>query len=563
MKTAGVSPAKATSVRRVAAGWTEGCAQRGGPKQERRKTMATGAELTYTTASAIDMANAIFGPGVTVQSATYTGQASSAAIYSNGQLAPGVVPSNTGVILSTGLAASFTQSNGDPNRSAGTSADTSGPNNNALFNALAGTNTFDASFLDVTFVPNGNMMTMQFVFGSEEYPEYINSQFNDIVGVWVNGVSVPMTVNGGTASVNNINGATQQNLFVNNQTDAYNTEMDGFTVTLSLSIPVTAGVANTIRIGIADVGDSGFDSNLLIAGDSIQTSIIAVDDAETMGPNGTRVLRVLDNDTTSVGSLVITHINGQPVVAGQTITLPSGEQIRLNADGTFTAIANGTVETQSFTYTVSNGQGGTDIGLVTLSMIPCFVAGTRIATPMGEVAVEALQPGDLVLTRDDGPQPLRWIGRRTVPAVGRMAPIAIAGGALGDHGALQVSPEHRVMLTHSLAEMLFGEPEVLVPAKMLVNDTTIRPCPGGTVDYVHLMFDRHQVIWSEGLETESFFPASQSLGALDCDALAELCAIFPELDPKTGEGYGPAARRVLKGFEVQVMMGPGTLDAAA
>jgi hypothetical protein len=77
------------------------------------------------------------------------------------------------------------------------------------------------------------------------------------------------------------------------------------------------------------------------------------------------------------------------------------------------------------------------------------------------------------------------------------------------------------------------------------------------------MFDRHQVIWSEGLETESFFPASQSLGALDCDALAELCAIFPELDPKTGEGYGPAARRVLKGFEVQVMMGPGTLDAAA
>lgn len=527
--------------------------------------MATGAELTYnTSASALDMANAIFGAGVTVVSASYTGQNTSSAIYSNGQLAPGVVPSNTGVILSTGLAASFTQSSGDPNRSASTTTDTSGPNNNAWFNALVGgASTYDASFLDVTFVPSGNMMTMNFVFASEEYPEYINSNFNDVVGVWVNGVSVPMTVNGGTASVNNINGATQQNLFVDNQSDQYNTEMDGFTVTLSLSIPVTAGVQNTIRIGIADVGDAQYDSNLLIAGDSIQTAVIALDDAETMGPNGTRVLRVLDNDSASTGSLVITHVNGQPVVAGQTITLPSGEQITLNADGTFTAVANGTVETQSFTYTVSNGQGSSDVGLVTLSMVPCFVAGTRIATPGGAVPVEELQPGDLVLTRDEGAQPLRWIGRRRVAATGAFAPIAFAAGALGAHGALMLSPEHRVLLTSSMAELLFGEAEVLVAAKHLVNDRTIRRRPGGEVDYLHLMFDRHQVIWSEGLASESFLPGGQALGALERDVLAELCALFPELDPESGAGYGPAARRVLKAFEARVMMGDMLVNAAA
>lgn len=526
--------------------------------------MATGAELTYTTsATAMDMANAIFGDGVSVVSASYSGAASSSAVYSNGHLAPGVVPSSTGVILSTGRVSDFTQSSGDPNRASGTSTNTTGVDNNAQFNTLAGATTYDASWLDVTFVPSGSMMTMRFVFASEEYPEYINSQFNDVVGVWVNGVSVPMTVNGGTASVNNINGATQQNLFVNNQTDAYNTEMDGFTVTLSLSIPVTAGVQNTIRIGIADVGDATYDSNLLIAGDSIQTAVIAADDTETMGPNGERILRVLDNDSTTVGALVITHINGQAVVAGQTITLPSGEQITLNADGTFTAVANGTVETQSFTYTVSNGQGGTDVGMVTLSMIPCFVAGTMIAVPGGHVAVEALRPGDLVLTRDEGAQPVRWIGRRRVAAEGRFAPISFAAGALGEHEPLCLSPEHRVLVQATLAEMFFGEAEVLVAAKHLVNDRTIRALPGGEVEYLHLMFDRHQVIWAGGLPCESFFPAKQSFSALERDALDELLAIFPEIDPETGAGYGPAARRVLKGFEAQVMMDGMMVNRAA
>ena len=126
-----------------------------------------------------------------------------------------------------------------------------------------------------------------------------------------------------------------------------------------------------------------------------------------------------------------------------------------------------------------------------------------------------------------------------------------------------LSPEHRVLLTSSMAELLFGEAEVLVAAKHLVNDRTIRRRPGGEVDYLHLMFDRHQVIWSEGLASESFLPGGQALGALERDVLAELCALFPELDPESGAGYGPAARRVLKAFEARVMMGDMLVNAAA
>jgi len=517
--------------------------------------VATGSELSYTTnASAMAMANAIFGSGVTVNSASYSGPSNSSAIYSGGSRAPGVVPSDSGVILSTGNVADFTQKNGDPNRSTGTSTDTSGANNNAQFNAIAGTNTYDAVWMDVNFTPTGNMMTMSFVFASEEYPEFINSQFNDVVGVWVNGTHVPITVGNGATSVNNINGNTQQNLFVSNTNDAFNTEMDGFTITLSLTMPVNPGVINSIRIGIADASDAAYDSNLLIAADSVQTTVIAMDDAVNLSPFGSKTLNVLANDIgPSGGTLTITHINGVAVTAGSIVTLTSGQTVKLNADGTFLITGDGQVEVKDFTYTITDSSGQSDIGFVKINSIPCFVAGTGILTPSGEVAVETLTPGDLVMTQDDGPQPLRWIGRRVVEAVGAFAPIHIRANTFGRHRDLMVSPFHRVLIRDSLAELLFGEAEVLVAAKDLVNDHSVRAVPGGRVDYVHLLFDTHQVVFSEGLATESFLPGPQTTSLFEAEVLAEISAIFPEFDLHTGKGYGPAARRTLRAYEVQVL----------
>ena len=516
--------------------------------------MATGAELTYNiNATALQMANSIFGDGVTVTAATYTGANNSSAIYTNGQLSPGVVPGTSGVILSTGNAADFTQSNGDPNRAAGTSTDTSGQNGVAQFNTVAGAQTFDASYMDVTFVPTGNVMTMQFVLSSEEYPEYANAQFNDVVGIWINGNFVSLSVGSGVAGVTNINGTNQPNLFVDNTGDQFNTEMDGFTMTLSLTIPVNPGVANTIRIGIADTGDATYDSNLLIAADSVQTVLVARDDAVTMTRSESETINVLGNDAHTAGTLVITHINGVPVIAGQTITLPSGQQVTLNANGTFTIKGDGQTEAPSFTYTVRDGLGHTDTAIVTITQAPCFTIGTLIRTPRGQMAVEDLQPGDLVDTLDDGPQPLRWIGQRTVAASGSMAPIRIRAGTFGAHGTLLVSPQHRILVRDSLADLLFGEPEVLVAAQDLVNNRSVRRCEGGQVTYVHLLFDRHQVIWSEGLASESYLPGPQTQSHLDRPLLDELRALFPEMAGSAGAGYSPAARRTLRRFEAQVL----------
>lgn len=527
--------------------------------------MVAASELSINTnASAMAMANAIFGDGVTVTGASYSGSSYSSGIYTGGETtSPGVVPGDEGVILSTGRASDFTNSTGQANHRGNTSTNTGGQNNHPDFNALAGTRTYDASYIDVDFIPTGDTMTMQFVFSSEEYPEYSSSVYNDAVGVWINGQLVPMVVGDGSTSVGNVNHNENINLYNDNTASQFNTEMDGFTVTMTLTIPVNAGEVNSIRIGIADVADNRYDSNLLIAGDSVQTTLIAEQDTITQGVNTTKTLDLLGNDiNNTAGTLEITHINGIAVSAGDSVTLATGHVITVNGDGTIDIETDDDPETVNFTYEVAAVDGGnnvlqTDVGFVTVETIPCFVAGTLIQTETGEVPVEQLKEGDSILTKDDGPQPLRWIGRRTVEATGKFAPIEISAGALGQHDRLLVSPQHRILIGDSLAELLFGEAEVLVSAKDLVNDHTIRPREGGAVEYVHLLFDRHQVIFSAGLATESFLPGPQTTKLFEKDIVDEITAIFPELDPETGNGYSPAARRTLRAYEAQVLIAEG------
>lgn len=518
--------------------------------------MPSATELSINNgAGAVTMAETIFGDGVTVVGASYTGDNRSSGTYSGGDTtSPGITPGDTGVILSTGRTHNFTHSTGQTNQNSNTSTNTRGENNNADFNAAAGTNTYDASYLDVDFIPTGDTMTMQFVFSSEEYPEYVNSLYQDFVGVWVNGTQVELTIGDGDADPGNVNSSNNENLYVDNTSDQYNTEMDGFTVTMTLTMTVIPGVVNSIRIGIADVSDSSYDSNLLIAGDSIQTVLIANDDVAHLTADQTKTVDVLANDTTTSGnSLTITHINGVAVSTGDTVVLNTGQSITLNADGTLTLVGDGTDENFNFTYMIDDGINS-DTGFVNVSSIPCFVSGTMILTPEGEVPVESLRAGDLVMTQDEGAQPLRWIGQRQVVATGDFAPIRISANTFGKHRELMVSPLHRVLIRDVVAELLFGETEVLVAAKDLVNDHSVRRVEGGMVEYVHILFDRHQVVISEGLETESFLPGPQTTKSLEARIVHEICTIFPELDPDTGVGYGAAARRTLRGYEARLLL---------
>ena len=228
--------------------------------------MATATELPINTGTtALDMANEIFGSGMDVNTATYSGDADSSGTYSNGDaVSPFTTPGDTGVILSTGNAIDFTNSDGstNTNQSGGTSTNaTGGIDGDADFNALAIGSSFDATFLEITFTPTGNTITLDFVLSSEEYPDFVNTQYNDVIGVWVNGTLATVSVGDGTASISNINSGETQNIFNDNLADQFNTEMDGFTVTLTFVAPVTPGAINTLKVGVADVGDSGYDTN--------------------------------------------------------------------------------------------------------------------------------------------------------------------------------------------------------------------------------------------------------------------------------------------------------------
>lgn len=520
--------------------------------------MVSATELPIdTSASAMDMAESMFGSGIEIVSATYTGAKAASGIYSNGDtVAPELTPSDTGVILSTGKATDVTNSWGSANQSASTTTQL-GTAGDSDLTQLAGMKTYDAAVFEASFIPDGDTLTMQVVFSSEEYLEYVNSGFNDAVGIWVNGVKAELTVGTGDITIDNINNVSNSNLYLNNpaSTDPYNTEMDGLTVTLTLKAPVNAGEVNTIKIGIADAGDSKYDSNLLIAGDSIQCALIAGDDVITVeGDSGT--FDLLANDVSHTGAtLTITKINGQDVVAGQTITLPSGEEVTLNADGTVTVHSDGDDETNTFTYEVTDSDGNTDTAFVKMTTVPCLVAGTLVATPAGLVAVEDLQPGDLVMTRDDGAQPLRWIGRATRAAEGRDAPVVIEAGALGEHDRVELSQNHRVLLRSARAELLFGESEILVKAKDLLNDKTVRlRRDGSAVTYVHLLFDRHQIINGNGLDSESYHPGDETLASFDPDTRDELLRLMPEVAEQGAQAYGPAARMALKSYESRALL---------
>ncbi len=195
-------------------------------------------------------------------------------------------------------------------------------------------------------------------------------------------------------------------------------------------------------------------------------------------------------------------------------------------------------------------------------IIICFTPGTRIATQTGEVAVESLKPGDRVFTRDNGIQPVRWVGRRDLSAGDMKAnpdfhPVLIRKGALGKglpERDMVVSPQHRMLVTSDLAEVMFQEREVLLAAKHLTGLDGVDQVAANAVSYLHLMFDQHEVVLADGAWSESFQPGDRSLKGIGQEQRDEVLSLFPDLETLAGiDAYG-AARLSLKRHEAELLV---------
>ncbi|MCQ0969878.1 Hint domain-containing protein [Paracoccus sp. TK19116] len=242
-----------------------------------------------------------------------------------------------------------------------------------------------------------------------------------------------------------------------------------------------------------------------------------------------------------------------PLTPPQTLNLDLGA---LSGNPLTAGIAAG-VQTALNTAIITLDADGT--GTITVDdALPCFTAGTMIATADGPRAVDELKAGDMVVTKDRGLQPIRWIGSRKLTtrmlaANPGIRPIRIAAGALG-HGKpereLLVSPQHRILVNSKIAINMFGTSEVLVAAKQLLSlDGVDYATDLQEVEYVHFMFDTHEVVVSNGAESESLYAGPQALKSLDTNALRELVAIFPELGQHTLQRRPAGARRLLTGRE--------------
>ncbi|GIX13944.1 MAG: hypothetical protein KatS3mg118_1903 [Paracoccaceae bacterium] len=180
--------------------------------------------------------------------------------------------------------------------------------------------------------------------------------------------------------------------------------------------------------------------------------------------------------------------------------------------------------------------------------VPCFTPGTLIMTPRGPVAVERLRPGDPVLTADDGPQPILWVGRQTLEVRAEaQRPVILPAGAVGNRRPLMVSAQHGFLTR------ITGE-EALIRARHLIGRLPgVRWAHGvRRVTYLHLLLPRHQLILAEGALTESFYPGPVGVGGLPADQRAALFGTLPglaRLAPGISAedcGYGPRARPLLR-----------------
>ena len=273
-----------------------------------------------------------------------------------------------------------------------------------------------------------------------------------------------------------------------------------------------AGIGTTINLqggGTLDVGSSLVSLGLLNALHLTGTN------NELLFSNPS-LLSGLDLSGTGFGSTDSIGLSGADSITGQTYDATTGQLAITTSSGIEIVTLPTGLDPVDFSITQTSAAS-------VLTYTACFARGTRVDTPSGNVAVEDLAPGDLVTLARGGSAAVGWIGhRRMRPSLAEdpasIAPVRVAEGALGDglpRRTLRLSPDHALFLDG-----------VLVPARLLVNDTTIVSEIVDKVEYFHVELDGHDVILAEGAPAETYIDT----GNRSMFANAPITEVHPAMD---------------------------------
>ncbi len=264
----------------------------GEPKLIAKGPLPTGGLSTADMTTAEDLAQALVGSGITVSKVKFTGAGTAAGTFTGGATILGI---DKGIVLSSGKICDLV----GPNTGDSTTTSHGLPGDADLDKLIPGYTTNDATVLEFEFVPTTNIVTFTYVFGSEEYNEYVNSKYNDVFGFFINDVNQALIPGTTTAvAINNVNGgnpfgtgASYPGFYRNNDPNdpgppTINTELDGLTVVLTATANVKAGETNTMKLAIADAGDYILDSDVFIKGESIVSPKLTLEPLKDTNPIG-------------------------------------------------------------------------------------------------------------------------------------------------------------------------------------------------------------------------------------------------------------------------------------
>ena len=339
--------------------------------------------------------------------------------------------------------------------------------------------------------------------------------------------------------------------------------------------PTAGGDDDVVHAGFGDdIVRAGAGDDLVLGGAGMDTLYGGAGDDRLLGQDGDNTLFGDAGDDTLVGG-----DNADQIFGGDDADLIVGGNAGDFVDGGEGGDDNDTLDLTGMgplhiIYDPANGENGIvefidGAGTVTGTMkfenietvVPCFTPGTLIMTPSGERPVEELEVGDRVITRDNGVQKICWVGDKMIGAQSlrdnpKLQPVVVRKDVFGEglpNHDLVLSPSHKLWLESEVASLYLGEREVLVATKHMVNGRSVHHIAAPEVRYIHFMFERHELVLSNRIWTESFQPGDMSLSAIDADQRAEIFAIFPELETVEGAKSYLASRQVLKKHEALLL----------